>query len=330
MPGGAAQQEPKISSRVIMRMDHETLWLFADSMATCLAAGLPAKKALELSGAGTRSKALREIVRVALKRCDQGMLVSEALEPGARFFPPYFLPVVRAGETGGRLVEAFRLLHHQCYRVGPSVRLVRNSWLYPLVCIVFGWILRTGVFVYFGRYQAAWHFLGLTFGTGLLLTLVGWLLFKIQPVKSLIDLILLQLPVIRETELRLGVVMFFATFRLAYEAGGLGVVQMFDVAWQTVRNTAIRQDLLNVRRILARSGTFSDAFQTSARLGDDIKGMINTGSLSGQLDRSLGHIVETATQQLEMTLEIFNHFFQRLVSLSVAMSIVETVFICLL
>jgi type II secretory pathway component PulF len=319
-----------VHSHVIMRIDNQSLWLFANSMATCLSSGLTPKKSLELSGARTRSKALREVVRVALERCDQGMSVSEALEPGVRNFPHYFLPVIRAGETGGRLVEAFQLLYHYCHRIGPSVRLVRNTWLYPLVCIVFGWIIRTGVFVYFGKYQAAWHFFCVTFGAGSLLALLGWLLFKIQPVKRVVDLVLLQIPLIRETEIRLAVVLFFATFRLAYEAGGLGVVRMFDLAWQTVRNDAICQDLLNAREILAENGTFGDAFGTSALLEDDLKGMINTGSLSGQLDRSLTQIVETVTQQLEMTLQIFNKFFQRLVAFSVAMSIVETVLICIL
>jgi type II secretory pathway component PulF len=311
-----------------MRIDNQTLWLFADSMTACISSGLPVKKSLELSGARARSKALREVIRAALKRCDQGMSVSEALEPGVRVFPRYFLPVIRAGEASGRLVEAFQLLYHYCYRIGPSVRLVRNTWLYPLVIIVFGWVIRTGVFVYFGKYQAAWQFLCATFGAGLLLALLGWLLFKIKPVKRAVDHILLQLPIIRETEIRLAVVLFFATFRLAYEAGGLGVVHMFDLAWHTVRNGAIRQDLLKARRILEQNGTFGDAFGKSALLEDDLKGMINTGSLSGRLDRSLAQIVETATQQLQVTLQIFNQFFQRLVAFSVAMSIVETVFIC--
>jgi len=35
-----------------------------------------------LSGFGMRSKALRDLARVARKRCDQGMSVAEALEPG--------------------------------------------------------------------------------------------------------------------------------------------------------------------------------------------------------------------------------------------------------
>jgi type IV pilus assembly protein PilC len=315
---------------VIMKIDNQTLWLFTDSMATCLSSGLPVKKSLELSAARTQSKALQEVIRVSLKRCDQGMAISETLEPGARVFPHYFLPVIRAGETGGRLVEAFQLLSHHCHRVGPSVRLVRNTWLYPLICIVFGWIIRTGVFVYFGKYQTAWHFFYITFGSASLLALSGWLLFKIQPVKRVVDFVLLQIPLIRETEIRLAVVLFFATFRLVYETGGQGVVRMFDLAWRTVRNDAIRQDLLKARRILEQNGTFRDAFGTSTLLEDDIKGMINTGSIGGKLDRSLIEIVETATWQLEITLQTFNRFFHRLVAFSVAMTIVETVAICVL
>lgn len=315
---------------VSMRIDLRTLQLFANSMAACLASGLPPRRALELSGAGTRSPTLQEAIRVALKRCDQGMAISETLEPGSRFFPHYFLPVIRAGEAGGRVVEAFQLLDRHCQRTAPSVKLVRDSWLYPLICILFGWMVRTGIFVYFARYDAARHFFFATFGTGTLLVLSGWLLFKLPPVKRVVDLVRLQFPILRETELRLAVVLFFATFRLAYEAGGLGVVVIFDLAWRTVRNDAIRRDLLGVRQILAEHGTFGEAFGESALLEDDIKGMINTGSLSGQLDRSLAEIVEKATWQLELTLRTFNQFFQRLVTLTVAMSIVETLVICLL
>jgi type II secretory pathway component PulF len=313
-----------------VRLDNQTQAQFADAMATCLSSGLTPKRSLELSGARSPSKAFREVIRVALERCDQGMPISEALEPGARIFPHYFLPVIRAGEAGGRLVEAFQLLSQYAYRVGPSVRLVRNTWLYPLICIVFGWVIRTGIFVYFGKYVAARQFVWATFGTGLLVALGGWLLFKLPLVKRVIDLGLLQIPLIRETEIRLAVVLFFSTFRLAYEAGGLGVVVMFDLAWQTVRNDAIRRDLLKARRIMEQNGTFGDAFADSALLGDNLKSMINTGSISGRLDQTLTKVVETATQQLEMSLQIFNQLFQRLIVGLVGLSIIETLWICIM
>jgi len=166
-------------------------------MAVCLSSGLCPGKALELSASGTPSKALRTGVEVARQRCAQSMALADALEPAQRVFPHYVLPVIRAGETGGRLVEAFQLLHDHARRLGPSL-------------------------------------------------------------------------------------------------------------------------------------SFGDAFARLTLLETRFKGMIATGAISGQLDRSLSAIVEEATSQLDAALQAFNQVFQRVVAFCVAMSIVETVFPCTL
>lgn len=313
-----------------MRIDNQTLWLFADAMAGCLGSGLPPSTALGLSGEGKRSKRLREVIRVARQRCDQGMAISDALEPNAKAFPHYFIPVVRAGETGGRLVEAFELLRDYTHRVGPSLTLVRNTWLYPLVCIVFGWVIRAGLFAYFGKYAAAALFIGGTFGGLALTVLAGWLLAKIKPVKRVFDTIRLQLPLVREIETNLATVLFFATFRLVYQAGGLDVVAMFDLAFPTARNTVIRRDLLKARAVLEQRGSFADAFGRLALIDSGFKGAIATGCASGRLDQGFASIVDEANARLTVMLNSFNFIFQRVVAFCVTMSIIETLFTLLM
>ena len=312
-----------------MRIDNASLRQFSGSLAAGLAAGLPVKKSLELAAAGIPSPDLQRVVQAALPRCDVGLPLSEALAPGAGVFPHHFLPVLRAGEMSGRLVETLQELDRHCTRLAPTLRVVRNTWLYPLVCIAFGWLIRTGIFVYFGRYQAAVHFLTTALETAALLALAGWALFQCLPVKRIIDRLLVQLPLIGEIELRLAEVWFFTTFRLGYEAGNLGLLQVFDLALATVRNEAIRQDLLQARAILAANGTFGDAFAEPALLDNDLKGRIHVGSFSGQLDRTLAQIVEQSTWQLELKLQLFNQIFQRIVVFAVVFSIVETILICL-
>src|ERR1019366_2199180 len=130
------------------------------------------------------------------------------------------------------------------------------------------------------------HFFLGSFGVGSLLVLAGWLLLKRREMKDAVDSLLLQIPVVRETELGLGKVLFFSTFRLAYEAGGLDGVTMFDLASQTVRHSAIRQDLLMARAVLDQNGTFEDAFGRLALLEVRFKGLIATGSMSGRLDET--------------------------------------------
>ncbi len=312
-----------------MSIDHPTLKLFAGSMATCLAAGLPASRALELSGTRTPSRRLRAIVDAAAKHCAEGLTISEALAPAAKNFPRHFLPVIHAGEISGRQAEAFLLLSQHCRRIGSALQAVRNAWLYPVICVVFGWIVREGIYVYFGKYAAAWQFAETTFGPALLLVLAGWWLRNLPPVKKAFDFIRMQIPFLRETEIRQGLVLFFSTFQMVCEAGGLDMVYMFDLALATVGNDALRQDLLKARPILAAHGTVGDAFNEPEMIEDDAKNMITTGSLTGQLDQSLAWIVQQAAWRLEISLQVFNRIFQRLVVFSVAMSIVETLLVCL-
>jgi type II secretory pathway component PulF len=311
-----------------MKIPSQTLSLFADGMATCLNAGLPPGRALELNRFEKQSRALGKLVDAARQRCGQGMPLSEALEPGRKVLPHYFLPVLRAGEAGGRLVEAFQLLSRHSRRIAPSVRLVRNTWLYPLILVVFGWIIRIGVFLYFGKPAAAWHFFLGSFGICSLLVLAGWLLLKRREMKEAVDSLLLQIPVVREAELGLGKALFFAAFRLTYEAGGLGVVTLFDLASETIRNSAMRQDWLKARPVLEQNGAFEDAFGQLTLLEDRFKGLIATGSISGRLDQMLDKLVVLVTEQLEFTLQAFNNIFQHIVAFSVAMSIVETIAVC--
>ena len=139
---------------------------------------------------------------------------------------------------------------------------------------------------------------------------------------------LLQVPLVRETLLRLNLVLFFTTFRLAYEAGGLGILTVFDLALRTVGNSAIARDLAKARPVLEDHGSFEDAFGEPALLDPDIKNLVATGALSGHLESSLDQIAQVQTAELEVSLECFNRLFTRLVAYGVAMSVVGTFLFC--
>jgi type II secretory pathway component PulF len=302
---------------------------FAFSMATCLQSGLPAAKALALSGTTSTSKALRSAAETASQKVARGMSISDALEANERLFPHFALPVIRAGELGGRHVEAYQLVHQHCERLKPSLTLVRQAWLYPVICILFGYAVRTGLFLYFGLWSKAWLVVRDDLGGALLSVLVGWALLKVPAVKRGVDYLILQIPGVRETVIRLSVVLFFATFRLVYEAGGLSVSTMFDLAVKTVGNLAVRQDLLEARAVLENQGGFEEAFGAPRLLEDSIKSSLAAGALSGHLGTTLDQIIKTETIQLAATLDLFNRIFQRLVVFGVGMSIIGTLLICL-
>jgi general secretion pathway protein F len=312
-----------------MRINFEALARFAFSMATCLASGLGPRKCLELSAGTARNPRLVKAMAVAANGCDHGLPLSDSLESEAGLFPRFFLPVIRAGEMGGRLVESFQLIHDHCQRLNPPLRLLRKAWLYPLACILAGWAIRIGLFLYFGMIGVAWQFFRDAFINTAAVVLAGWALMQMRLMKELVDLLLLQLPFVRETLVRLSVVLFFSSFRLAYEAGGLDVLKVFDLALATVPNAAIRKDFAKARPVLAEGGAFEDAFGEPRLLDDDIKSSIAAGALSGHLGMSLEQITKREIVGVESALQKFNAIIPPLIMYGVAMSIVGTVVMCL-
>jgi type IV pilus assembly protein PilC len=309
-------------------MSNEVFWPFAAAMADCLSAGMPPERALRLSGGRSTCGKLREVVEAAAGSCAKGTPLVEALRPHRRVLPAFVLPVLEAGEETGHLPDAFALLQSHSLRIAPSLRLVRNSWLYPVTCILFGWLIRTGMLVYFGRSSAAWQFALSSFGTMLVITGMGLFLLRLPAIKRFLDTALLHVPVVRESQIQVSLMLFFSTFRMGYEAGGLPVLRVFDLALHAIRNTAVQTSVLKARSVLEQNGTFGDAFNEVDVLADDIKSIIYTGNISGRLNESCGQVVEKTRAELEVTLTAFNQIFQRVVSVTVAMSIVETVLIC--
>jgi type II secretory pathway component PulF len=302
---------------------------FAISMATCLTSGLPADKALVLGGTTARSKKIQVAATAAAAQCARGMSIAEALEAHQRLFPHFVVPLLRAGELSGRQVEAFQLVHQHCERLKPSLTLVRQAWLYPVICLLFGYGVRIGLLLFFGLWHQAWQVIWCDLGAEALTVLAVWALLKIEPVKEVVDYLLLQIPGVRNALIRLAVVLFFATFRLLYEAGGMHVTTMFDLALQTVANRAIRKDLLQARAVLEEQGGFEEAFSQPQLLEDTIKSSIAAGTLSGHLGTSLEQIIKLETIQLDAALDLFNRIFQRLIVFGVGMSIIGTLLICL-
>lgn len=313
-----------------MRISLEAVSQFAFSMATCLRSGMPPQKAIVLSGTTAHSKRLQRAADCAAEEVEQGSSISDGLARSNRAFPHFVIPVIRAGEQSGRLTDAFDLIHEHGRRLIPTLKLVRNTWLYPLVCIVFGWVVRVGLLVSFGFSEAAWLFVRDLFLSLTPTFLVVWLLMRTRWSKAVIDHCLLQLPVVREAVIRFSVALFFATFRLGYDAGGLSVLSVFDLALATVRNTAVRKDLLKARAVLDEQGSFGDAFSEPALLNDRIKGFIATGAISGHLGSSLDRIVQSETLDLENTLAKVNRVIQIIVVYGVGMSIVGTLLFILL
>ncbi|MFU8891927.1 MAG: type II secretion system F family protein, partial [Anaerosomatales bacterium] len=79
--------------------------IFARQFATMINAGLSLTKCLTILAEQTESKGLQEIIQQVANDVEAGQSLSDSMSKHPKVFPPIFVNMVRAGETGGVLDE---------------------------------------------------------------------------------------------------------------------------------------------------------------------------------------------------------------------------------
>ena len=79
--------------------------IFARQFSTMINAGLSLTKCLSILGGQTESVGLKKIIVQISKDIEAGQSLSDSLGKHPKVFPPIFVNMVRAGETGGVLDE---------------------------------------------------------------------------------------------------------------------------------------------------------------------------------------------------------------------------------
>lgn len=106
--------------------------IFARQFSTMIDAGLSLTKCLSILGAQTESPGLRTVITQLSKDVEAGQSLSDALGKHPKVFPPIFVNMVRAGETGGVLDEVLeRLADHFESEQALNAK-IKSSMTYPV------------------------------------------------------------------------------------------------------------------------------------------------------------------------------------------------------
>lgn len=120
------------------RIPRSQLGMFARHLAVMLAAGVPLHRCLDCLSHG-ESAALNEVVHDVLDHIEGGHSLSSAMHQHPRHFPQFWLSLVRAGETSGKLVACLEKLADFEDRMVILRRQVGSIFVYPammaLVCV---------------------------------------------------------------------------------------------------------------------------------------------------------------------------------------------------
>lgn len=111
------------------------LLAFFRSFSTLIRAGVPMRRALDVTIERAAGGVLREALRSVLADVEHGASLSDALERRPRAFAPLYVAMVRAGEAGGILDDVLERLASLLERDADLRKKVRAALAYPAVVV---------------------------------------------------------------------------------------------------------------------------------------------------------------------------------------------------
>src|SRR5271157_596978 len=111
---------------------------FARQLATLVRAGVPLDRSLSLCRDLAEKPALRAVIDATLKELRSGQSLAHSLAANARFFPPLYVAMVRAGEASGMLPAVLdRLVEFEEFSSELRGYLI-SALIYPMLLLTVG------------------------------------------------------------------------------------------------------------------------------------------------------------------------------------------------
>jgi len=122
--------------------------LFNQQLASIARAGVPLERGLRELAHDMGSQSMRQLVADIADDLEKGVPIEEAFQKRERSFPPLYGRILKAGIETGRLSEMLASLNRHLELAGHTRRIVVEAVSYPLVILILGATVITGVFAF--------------------------------------------------------------------------------------------------------------------------------------------------------------------------------------
>ncbi len=306
--------------------------IFARQFATMINAGLSLTKCLAILGQQTESANLREIIGQLGKDVEAGQSLSDSLGKHPKAFPPIFVNMVRAGETGGVLDEVLqRVADHFESELALKAK-VKSAMTYPIAmgCLVLIVLAAMMIFVV-PTFEKMFKDMGGTlplitqllvnvshtvvsiWGPVMLAAIFGAIFafrwWSQGPGKTTWDAAKLGMPVFGSMVRKIALARFCRTFGTLVSAG-VPILTALDIVADTAGNNIVAAAVRHARSAIKEGETIAKPLAESKVFPSMVVQMIGVGEETGALDSMLNKVadfydeeVSTATDGLTSLIE---------------------------
>lgn len=288
--------------------------IFARQFATMINAGLSLTKCMSILGSQTENLNLRGVIGQLGKDVEGGQSLSDALGKHPKVFPPIFVNMVRAGETGGVLDEVLaRIADHFEAELALKGK-IKSAMTYPiamggLVLIILAAMmifvvptfekmfsdmggklpLPTQVLVDISNFVSGWG--GVFTVVGFAAAIVTFKWWSKGPGIRIWDGAKLRMPVFGPLIRKIALAKFTRTFGTLVSAG-VPILSALDIVASTSGNEVVADAVKDARNAVKEGETLAKPLAESKIFPSMVVQMIAVGEETGALDTMLNKIAD--------------------------------------
>jgi type IV pilus assembly protein PilC len=328
--GGAARAG--VRSRLGGKVKDKEMAIFTRQFSTMVDAGLPLVQCLTILSEQSESKTLRAVTSKVAANVEAGSTLADALRRHPRTFDELFVNLVEVGEAGGILDTVLQRLSVYIEKAAALKRKVKSAMIYPATIVGVAFIvvifmltfviptfakmfssmgadlpLPTVIVIRLSDFAQRFWWLILSGAAGVVLGVRAY--YKTEGGKSVIDALLLKVPVFGTLIRKVSVARFTRTLGTLVSSG-VPILEGLRITARTAGNRVVERAVLDTRASVTAGKTLAEPLKASTVFPPMVVQMISVGEQTGALDAMLNKIadfyddeVDTAVSALTALLE---------------------------
>lgn len=330
---------PGIFSRLFDRISVQDRINFARHLSLVVKAGLPIFEGLKIIQEQTDSATMRRVLVSLMGDVNNGKFLADGLQRYEHLFGPFFVNIVRVGESSGTLAKNLLYLAEELRRQKDLQTKVRSAMVYPLVILVM--TLGVAGFLTFYVFPkllpvfaslnanlplttqimlAALNFLrnyGLYTLGGLIMLIIAVRLTTkyVTFIRYALNDLLFFIPVVSDLTVSVNMVNFSRVLGLLLKSG-VKIVESLDITRNTFSNLVYQRILEKASGEIRRGGQLGVYLSSDKRRFPPlVSGMVRIGESTGNLEENLEYLAEYYDDEVDSKLHSLTSLIEPLMLL---------------
>ncbi|MBU1916054.1 type II secretion system F family protein, partial [Patescibacteria group bacterium] len=311
--------------------------IFSRQFSVLLSASVPLVRSVQTVARQTRNARLHRILREVADEVEAGAALSSSLERYPHAFSPFFVHMVRSGETTGRLEDVMNYLADQMEKDYDLNQRIKGAMIYPTFImfglVVVGFIMMTFVvpkltetlsesgaelpwttkllIAVSGFFATYWILLLIS--AGVIFGLFKWWT-STETGRFLWDKYKLRVPIFGPLLQRIYVVRFTQSFGTMM-TGGVDIPSSLSICADVVGNAYFRAQLLETKKEVSDGNALITVIAREKSMPEMVSQMIAVGEETGRLAEVLDRLTGFYSRELQNMVSNLVHAIEPMIML---------------